>query len=134
MFLALEQAGIAITPYAELDEAQRKQANEYFRETVFPVLTPLAFDPGRPFPHISNLSLSIAVVVKKPTEHDHFGRVKVPNTLAQLVPVAVGAGSNRTNEFVWPDELITATARPLQPGGTYVRYARNTIQMRSARR
>jgi polyphosphate kinase len=120
---ALNRAGIAMTPYSELDEAQRKQADEYFRDTVFPVLTPLAFDPGRPFPHISNLSLSIAVVVKKPSGPKHFGRVKVPNTLPQLVPVPVRAGSNRTNEFVWLDEMITANIQMLFPGthikGTY---------------
>lgn len=120
---ALRRAGITITPYGDLDAAQRKHADEYFHDTVFPVLTPLAFDPGRPFPHISNLSLSIAVVVKKPNGHEHFGRVKVPNTLPQLVPVPVRSGTDCTNEFVWLDEMITANMQLLFPGthikGTY---------------
>ncbi len=59
----------------------------YFHEHVFPVLTPLAFDPGRPFPHISNRSLNLAVVVRDPKGEEHFARVKVPDILPQLVQV-----------------------------------------------
>ena len=58
-----------------------------FTQHVFPVLTPLAFDPGRPFPHISNRSLNLAVVVRDHKGEEHFARVKVPDTLPQLVPV-----------------------------------------------
>ena len=58
------QAGIRILNYADLTEEQRATANSYFQETVFPTLTPLAFDPGRPFPHISNLSLNLAVMLR----------------------------------------------------------------------
>ena len=57
------------------------------------MLTPLAFDPGRPFPHISNLSLNLAVVVRDHKNEEHFARVKVPNTLPQLVPVNAAAGN-----------------------------------------
>ena len=57
----LDEAGIRILDYAALSEVQTRVANNYFTESVFPVLTPLAFDPGRPFPHISNLSLNLAV-------------------------------------------------------------------------
>jgi polyphosphate kinase len=67
----------------------------YFLRTVFPVLTPLAFDPGRPFPHISNLSLNIAVVVKGSDDREHFARVKVPDTLTQIVRVSDAAGPER---------------------------------------
>ena len=62
---ALTRAGIQLLDYADLDEEARGALNEYFQRTVFPVLTPLAFDPGRPFPHISNLSLNLAVVVTR---------------------------------------------------------------------
>ena len=60
---ALEDEGIQIIPYSDLTERQISLSRSYFRSTVFPVLTPLAFDPGRPFPHISNLSLNLAVVI-----------------------------------------------------------------------
>ncbi|MGD0619471.1 MAG: RNA degradosome polyphosphate kinase, partial [Bryobacteraceae bacterium] len=60
----LEEQGIRIVDYAHLSAAQQKTAAGYFEQTVFPVLTPLAFDPGRPFPHISNLSLNLAVVIR----------------------------------------------------------------------
>ncbi len=61
---ALEEAGIVLMQYSSLSRTERAALESYFEETVFPVLTPLAFDPGRPFPHISNLSLNIAVVVR----------------------------------------------------------------------
>ena len=62
---ALESEGIHILNYCRSDaKQQRAIANRYFQETVFPMLTPLAFDPGRPFPHISNLSLNLAVLIR----------------------------------------------------------------------
>src|SRR5271166_1479982 len=86
---ALEQAGIRILSYADLSEEQRVIADSYFQATVFPTLTPLAFDPGRPFPHISNLSLNLAVLLRGSEGDEHFARVKIPDTLPQLVPVNV---------------------------------------------
>ena len=59
---ALRKSGLNIVNFAELSEEQRVVADAYFQDTIFPTLTPLAFDPGRPFPHISNLSLNLAVV------------------------------------------------------------------------
>ncbi|MFN2128827.1 MAG: RNA degradosome polyphosphate kinase, partial [Anaerolineales bacterium] len=61
---ALEEAGIHILQYADLADKQLENMQAYFDEVVFPVLTPLAFDPGHPFPHISNLSLSLAVLIR----------------------------------------------------------------------
>src|SRR5207244_4488013 len=61
---ALNETGIYVLNYADLTEKQRGRANSYFEEIVFPVLTPLAFDPGRPFPHISNLSLNLAILIR----------------------------------------------------------------------
>ena len=55
---------------------------KYFAETVFPVLTPLALDPGRPFPHISNLSLNLAVLIRDHAGEERFARVKVPGFAA----------------------------------------------------
>ena len=95
----------------------------YFREHVFPVLTPLAFDPGRPFPHISNRSLNLAVVVRDHKGEEHFARVKVPNTLPQLVPVKAASGDSPASpsapkafKFVWLEQLIAANLRLLFPG------------------
>jgi polyphosphate kinase len=106
---ALEQAGIRLLDYADLDDAGREALDTYFSQTVFPVLTPLAFDPGRPFPHISNLSLNLAVVVKDAAGVEHFARLKVPNTLPQLVPVAGGG-------FVWLEQVIIPNLQALFPG------------------
>src|SRR6266545_338316 len=81
LLAALEEEGITIQDHARLSAAQLRTAERYFRETVFPVLTPLAFDPGRPFPHISNLSLNLAVMLRDKKGAEHFARVKVPDTL-----------------------------------------------------
>ena len=83
---ALESSGIRILSYANLTDEQRAVADSYFQEAVFPTLTPLAFDPGRPFPHISNLSLNLAVLLRAGEGEQHFARVKIPDT-----PAATGA-------------------------------------------
>jgi polyphosphate kinase len=106
---ALAEAGIRIADYAELNEESRAALNDYFQRTVFPVLTPLAFDTGRPFPHISNLSLNLGVVVRDAQGQEKFARVKIPNTLPQLV--AVGP-----QHFVWLEQLIAANLQALFPG------------------
>ena len=78
--------GIHILEYINLNQKQRSYLNNYFEEQIFPVLTPLAVDPGHPFPYISNLSLNLAVIVKNPeTEEELFARVKVPNVLPRFL-------------------------------------------------
>src|SRR6202050_4551370 len=100
---ALQENQVRLLPLNELSLEQREQLDTFFAEKVFPVLTPLAFDPGRPFPHISNLSLNIPVAVREPGGGaEHFARVKVPDSLPQLLPVAVPAGNGpRAHGFVW---------------------------------
>jgi len=122
---ALDASGIHILNYADLSEEQRATANSYFQQTVFPTLTPLAFDPGRPFPHISNLSLNLAVMLRGREGEEHFARVKIPDTLPQLVPVSGAAKpKSRTKtvtkelSFVWLEQLITANLSELFPGMT----------------
>ena len=84
----LVQQGIYILDYIELNQKQRSYLDHYFEEQVFPVLTPLAVDPSHPFPHISNLSLNLAVMVKNPdTEEEFFARVKVPQVLPRFLPL-----------------------------------------------
>jgi polyphosphate kinase len=118
---ALEQAGIRILDFSRLSDEQRSELREYFIRNVFPVLTPLAFDPGRPFPHISNRSLNIAAVVKGKEGEEHFARIKVPESLPQLVPLSGGgpqadtAGVSRFT-FVWLEQLVCANLRLLFPG------------------
>ncbi len=122
---ALEQAGIHIVNYSDLTAEQRSTANSFFQEAVFPTLTPLAFDPGRPFPHISNLSLNLAVLLRGTEGEEHFARVKIPDTLPQLVPVnPLRKSKSRTKPalqeqtFVWLEQLVTANLADLFPGMT----------------
>ena len=112
----LDAAGIRLLDYAELDEAQRAVADAYFESDVFPVLTPLAFDPGRPFPHISNLSMNIAIVVKGPDGEERFARVKVPKALPRFIPVNAGGTETREHAFVWLEQLLIAHAGSMFPG------------------
>ncbi len=79
---ALAEHGIAIVGVGELDDDQRAELARHFRRVIFPALTPLAVAPGRPFPYISNLSLSLAVLVRDPaTDETVFARVKVPTEI-----------------------------------------------------
>src|SRR5271166_4095592 len=121
---ALDAAGVHIVSYADLSEEQRVIANSYFQETVFPTLTPLAFDPGRPFPHISNLSLNLAVLLRGSEGDEHFARVKIPDSLPQLVPLSVAPKIKsrakkppiKEQGFVWLEDLIIANLSSLFPG------------------
>jgi polyphosphate kinase len=116
---ALDAAGIHVLDHPQLDARQAASARVYFDELVMPVLTPLAFDPGRPFPHISNLSLNLAVVVEDGGV-ERFARVKVPNSLPRFVPLGRAADSaglaRRSHSFVWLEQLVAAHADRLFPG------------------
>ncbi len=99
----LAEHGIRVLSCGELDEDQRAEAADYFEREVFPVLTPLAVDPGHPFPYIANLSLSLAVVVYDPRiGQELFGRDKVP--ARQALPRLVRIGNGWT--FVLLEDLI----------------------------
>ena len=86
---ALAAEGILLLDYPSLNETQRPSCRDYFEREIFPVLTPLAVDPGHPFPLISNLSVNLAVVIRDPRNGEQFARVKVPAVLSQLIPVPV---------------------------------------------
>ncbi|KPQ38400.1 MAG: polyphosphate kinase Ppk [Phormidium sp. OSCR] len=82
----LAEHGIYLLDYIDLNQEQRTYLQTYFEDKIFPVLTPLAVDPGHPFPFISNLSLNLAVVVKDPEiDQEHFARVKVPKVLPRFI-------------------------------------------------
>lgn len=119
----LKKEGIHLLDYSQLTPPQSAAANRYFSETVFPTLTPLAFDPGRPFPHISNLSLNLAVLIRDHQAVEHFARVKVPDSLPQLVPLnsinkesKTKAKSPKPQHFVWLEQLIINNLPSLFPG------------------
>jgi polyphosphate kinase len=108
---ALSEHGIRILHWAQLPLAEQERLHTFFREQVFPVLTPLAVDPSHPFPYISGLSLNLAVTVRDPADaSERFARVKVPAN----VPRFVTCGDRQT--FVPLEELIAAHIGQLFPG------------------
>lgn len=111
----LGAAGIEIHDYAALSRAQQRALRAYFERDVFPVLTPLALGPGHPFPHISNLSLNLAVVVRDPDLGERFARMKVPGVLPRFVPCPPEDGSS-ARSFVWLEQVIAANMESLFPG------------------
>ena len=116
---ALSAANIHLVDLSAIDAEQRAQLDAIFIDKVFPVLTPLAFDPGRPFPHISNLSLNLAVVARDAGGLEHFARVKVPDSLPKFLPVNLMSenGQNpRAQGFVPIEQLLIANLHHLFPG------------------
>lgn len=83
----LKENGIEILNYEDLADEEKALLKQYYIKEIFPTLTPLAFDPGRPFPHISNLSLNLGVRIEKPTGERHFARVKVPRNLPRFINI-----------------------------------------------
>ncbi len=122
----LHQAGIEILRYDDLRRKQRKLLRAYFKEEIFPALTPLAFDPGHPFPLISNLSINLAVVVNDARHGQRFARLKVPNTFPRLLGIpseetaeeyqSLGLAQAMSNNFVWLEEVVCANLDMLFPG------------------
>lgn len=110
----LAQEHIYILNYEQLDEKQRAAMHNYFENEVFPVLTPLAVDAVHPFPHISNRSLNLAVVISDAAHNELFARVKVPPSLPRLVRVPTN--DEGTQAFVWLEQVIAAHLSMLFPG------------------
>jgi polyphosphate kinase len=103
---------IHVLDYEQLDARQRESIRLYFERDVFPVLTPLAVDPGHPFPHISSRSLNLAVALSE----ERFARVKVPPSLPRLVPVPIAERTPGAVAFVWLEQVIAANLNMLFPG------------------
>ena len=107
----LAEIGVHIKEDAALDADERAAVDRFFDDQVFPVLTPLAVDPGHPFPYISNLSLSLAVELRDPERGDvRFARVKVPKSLPRWVP------TGRLHSFIPLERVIAARLGALFPG------------------
>ncbi|MEA2761693.1 MAG: polyphosphate kinase [Gemmatimonadaceae bacterium] len=107
----LKDHGIEIASMSDLDPTELDHINQFFENQVFPILTPLAVDPGHPFPYISNLSISIAVQVYDPaTDSTRLARIKVPKSLPRWVPFG------KDNHFVPLEQVIGAHLDALFPG------------------
>lgn len=120
----LRKNNIDICDYSNLTDGEKNKLTGYFKKEIYPVLTPLAFDPGRPFPYISNLSLSLAILVRKPNGENHFARVKVPSILPRLLRIdnilepdkKIQTNGNFSARFVWLGDLIRENLHLLFPG------------------
>ena len=124
---ALWEEGVRVLAYEQLKSKQRKLLRQHFEAEIFPALTPLAFDPGHPFPHISNLSINLAVVINEPGIGERFARLKVPQILNRLLQVPreekagsvarLGlAASRKSTNYVWLEEVVAANLDLLFPG------------------
>ena len=128
IFPLLSDAGICLLTYDQLKGKQRKLLRRYFSKEIFPALTPLAFDPAHPFPHVSNLTLNLAVVAKDPDRGECFARIKVPNLFPRLIRIPneemvsendqLGLTDQSANNFVWLEDVIEANLDLLFPGLT----------------
>jgi polyphosphate kinase len=119
----LDKSGVHILDYEKLNKTQKERVDTYFKEVIYPVLTPLALDPGHPFPHISNLSLNLAIVIHDKKGNEKFARLKVPDTLPRLLPIKRSSGGvrkdgsiPRQHYFVWLEQVIAANLDDLFPG------------------
>jgi polyphosphate kinase len=120
---ALISQGIHVLNYSDLTNRQKENVQKFYEEMIFPVLTPLAFDPGHPFPHISNLSLNLAIMIRDAQGTEHFARLKIPGTYPRLFPLKRSSGATRkdgtvphNHYFVWLEQIIAANLDSLFPG------------------
>ncbi len=120
---ALEEHGIRVVAWSQLSPDEQDHLHAFFRDQVFPVLTPLAVDPAHPFPYISGLSLNLAVILRNPaTEKEHFARVKVPPLLPRFIGIegdhisAPGESGPNLHRFVPLEEIIAVHLDQLFPG------------------
>jgi polyphosphate kinase len=121
---ALRENEIKVLNYFELSGEDREKLRDYFERNIFPLLTPLGFDSGHPFPHISNLSLNLAVLIDDPDYGERFARVKIPPMFSRLIIVPEEGQEKitssfeelKTGRFVWLEQLIAANLDLLFPG------------------
>ena len=110
----LQDEGIRILHWSDLADDDARRLREYFRDQIFPVLTPLAVDPAHPFPYISGLSLNLAVSVHDPDSGaPRFARLKVPNNVPRFIPIGA---PGQTTTFLLLEDLISAHLSQLFPG------------------
>jgi len=118
---ALRDEGIVIEEYATLSNRDRRALTRYFEREIFPVLTPLAVDAGHPFPHISNLSLNMLILIED-ERGEHVARMKIPPILPRFIPMPESDGTidgtrnRRKHRFVVLEDVIEANVDYLFPG------------------
>jgi len=110
---ALAKAGIRVLETAELSEEQLRGVHEIFHRDVYPVLTPLAVDPGHPFPHLFNKTINLAILLVREDGTEHFGIVQVPRTLDRLVRLPAAEGEHH---FLLLGAIIRLHLGDLFPG------------------
>jgi polyphosphate kinase len=114
---ALEREGIVLLAPKDLTEMHRKHLAELFRREIFPVLTPLAVDPGHPFPHLLNKSLNLAVILQRPGNAEElFAVVQVPSVLPRFVPLPAEPGAMPRHIFTPLENVIRMHLPELFPG------------------
>lgn len=114
--LLREQAGLVICNYEDLNPKQQTRLHDYFQAQIYPILTPLTVDPGHPFPFISNLSLSLAIMMRHPLDSTtHFARIKVPASQPRFMPVP-GKRGDKPVCYIPVEQLIAHHAPELFPG------------------
>lgn len=109
----LEKHGVKIVPYSKLTKSQREELRTFYIERVFPVLTPLSYDPSHPFPNISNISLNLGTLVKPANADDEeakFARIKLPPIVPRLIPIG------NAYHYVRLEEVVSAHIDTLFPG------------------
>ncbi|BBC24002.1 polyphosphate kinase 1 [Pseudanabaena sp. ABRG5-3] len=115
----LHKHGVKLLDYKNIDKKHQHYLTTYFREKLFPVLTPLAVDPAHPFPYISNLSLNLVVLVRdRETGEENFARVKVPNVLPRFVRIP----ETKDHTFVPLEQVIAHNLDSLFPGMEILSY------------
>jgi len=124
----LEEHGVHLLNYIDLSQEQRNYLRDHFERRIFPVLTPLAVDPGHPFPRMSNLSLNLAVVVKdQKTGAEHFARVKVPSLLPRFIAFPPEIQRQNDRSIVWVgvplEQAIAHNLEMLFPGMAIQEYS-----------
>ncbi len=123
---ALDKAGIHLHRYDGLKKKQKRLLRKLFKKEIYPILTPLAVDLSHPFPHISNRSINLAVVIHDPEHGERFARVKVPSLIPRLRRIpsedradeydSLGLVDSGEAHFVWLEEVIAANLDRLFPG------------------
>jgi len=111
---SLDREGIVLRGLADLTDAERQHLKTFFQRQVFPVLTPLAIDPGHPFPHLMNKSLNLAVILERPSDQEQlFAVVQVPAVLPRFVPLP---GEPGKHVFTTLETVIRLHLGELFPG------------------
>jgi len=118
---ALEKAGITIEPYSSLNAKEKKKIDKYFRDNLFPILTPQSVDSSHPFPYISNLSLNLGMYIEPNRQsiqpnlrylfkQKRFTRIKLPSSVSRLVPI-----TDKGKRFTLLEQVIAANASEIFP-------------------